>query len=182
MALTPFLLDQVIDDIIRPTVYDQHFGLGLPLADFARDYSVPLRSGYLRPWRHVNAHQSGLSNVINDKDSFKVNLDVQQFKPDELDVKVVDDHLVVEGKHEERTDEHGYVSRHFKRRYRLPENVDESAITSHLSSDGVLQLCAPKKALPQAEGRTIPIQHTNQPALKSKPKPGEKLSGEKMES
>lgn len=177
MALTPYLLEQVIDDMFKPNLYDQHFGAGLPLT-FTRDFSVPLRSGYMRPWRHSHPHHSGLSNVINDKDSFKVNLDVQQFKPDELDVKVVDNHLVVEGKHEERSDEHGYVSRHFKRRYRLPENIDENAITSHLSSDGVLQLCAPKKALPQTGGRTIPIQHTNQPALKAKhsdAKPGEKM-------
>lgn len=74
MALTPYLMDHVFDELFRPTLYDQNFGQCLPpLTNFMRDFSVPLRSGYVRPWRHVNAHQSGLSNVINDKDSFKVN-------------------------------------------------------------------------------------------------------------
>lgn len=70
---------------------------------------------------------------------------MQQFKPEEVTVKVVDNFIVVEGKHEERGDEHGFVSRHFVRKYRLPQNCDESAISSTLSSDGVLQLVAPKK-------------------------------------
>ena len=47
--------------------------------------------------------------------SLQVNLDVQQFKPEELTVKVADKFLVVEGKHEERSDEHGFVSRQFTR-------------------------------------------------------------------
>ena len=69
---------------------------------------------------------------------FQVNLDVQQFRPEEVTVKVSDNFLVVEGKHDERGDEHGYISRHFIRRYRLPENVNPDAITSSLSSDCLL--------------------------------------------
>lgn len=175
MSLLPYLWNDILDDFARPTIYDQNFGVGLPLTDFIRDFSVPLRSGYMRPWRHVGAQESGLSNVINDKDSFKVNLDVQQFKPEELKVKVADNYLVVEGKHEERSDEHGFISRQFTRRYRLPENVDQNALKSTLSSDGVLQLCAPKVAAVEEGGRSIPITQTNQPAIKSK------QSEEKME-
>lgn len=75
----------------------------------------------------------------------QVNLDVQQFKPEEINVKVVDDYLVVEGKHEEKQDKHGYISRQFTRRYKLPENVNLEAIQSSLSSDGILSIAAPKK-------------------------------------
>lgn len=75
----------------------------------------------------------------------QVNLDVQQFKPEEINVKVVDDHLVVEGKHEERQDKHGYISRQFTRRYKLPENVELESLKSTLSSDGILAITAPKK-------------------------------------
>jgi crystallin alpha B len=50
-------------------------------------------------------------------------LDVQQFKPDELTVKTVNDYVVVEGKHEERQDEHGFISRQFQRRYKLPNDI-----------------------------------------------------------
>ena len=75
----------------------------------------------------------------------QVNLDVQQFKPDQLNVKVVDNTVVIDGKHEERQDEHGFISRQFQRRYVLPDNVDPATVISSLSSDGVLTITAPKK-------------------------------------
>lgn len=74
-----------------------------------------------------------------------MNLDVQQFKPEEIDVKIVDDYLVVEAKHEERADKHGFISRQFTRRYKLSENLDLDAIKSTISSDGILLITAPKK-------------------------------------
>ena len=77
----------------------------------------------------------------------QVNLDVQQFKPEELKVKVIDEFLIVEAKHEERTDHHGFVSRQFTRRYKLPQDIDAQALVSKLSSDGVLSLEAPKKVI-----------------------------------
>jgi crystallin alpha A len=41
-------------------------------------------------------------------------------------------------------DDHGYISREFHRRYRLPSSVDQSAISCTLSTDGLLTLCGPK--------------------------------------
>lgn len=75
----------------------------------------------------------------------QVILDVQQFSPDEITVRTVDNHVTVEAKHEERQDEHGYVSRHFVRRYVLPSSHDLVNVTSTLSSDGVLTITAPRK-------------------------------------
>lgn len=80
---------------------------------------------------------------------------------------MVDNYVVIEGKHEERSDEHGFVSRQFTRRYQLPDNVDMQALQSSLSSDGVLQLCAPKKSIEDKGARSIPITHTNAPAVKA---------------
>ncbi|XP_050546704.1 alpha-crystallin A chain-like [Daktulosphaira vitifoliae] len=184
MSLLPYLLEE----FSRPTVYDQHFGLGL----FDDDIIVPrhalyrvvpsMTSRYQNPWRLVAAPDSGLSRIQNDKNGFKVNLDVQQFKPDEVNVKVVDDYVVIDGKHEERSDEHGFISRQFTRRYKIPENVDPNAITSTLSSDGVLSIGAPKKTVQNnKEERSIPIVNTNQPSIKVSDKK-EKEGTEKMES
>lgn len=72
-------------------------------------------------------------------------LDVQQFAPREITVKTIDTTIIVEGKHEEKQDEHGYISRHFVRRYVLPRDVEVHNITSSLSSDGVLTITAPKR-------------------------------------
>lgn len=60
-------------------------------------------------------------------------------------MKIVGKDVVVEAEHEERLDEHGYISRRFKRRYVLPEDVEVDLFTSSLSSDGILTLFAPKK-------------------------------------
>lgn len=74
-----------------------------------------------------------------------MNIDVQQFRPAEVSVKMVDDYVIVKGKHEEREDEHGFVSRQFVRRYKLPRNVETDTLISELSSDGVLTISASKK-------------------------------------
>lgn len=71
-------------------------------------------------------------------------MNVQKFKPQELNVKVVGDYAVIEGKHEERLDKDCLISRQFTRRYKLPKDIDAKALESKLSSDGVLQLHAPK--------------------------------------
>lgn len=80
-----------------------------------------LRSGYYRPWRNTALTRQDSGSTLNlDKDKFQIILDVQQFTPEEITVKTTDKYVVVEGKHEEKQDEHGFVSRHFTRRYMLP--------------------------------------------------------------
>lgn len=79
-------------------------------------------------------------------------------------MKAVENSLIVEGKHEERMDEHGFVSRSFKRRYILPKDVDMAALKSNLSRDGVLSIEAPKKHVDAPNERTIPVQLGNRPA------------------
>lgn len=99
---------------------------------------------------------------INHKDEeFSVHLDVGLFRPDELNVKVVNDFLIIEAKHEEResADDSGYISRHFVRRYQLPKDCDQDAIVSKLTSDGVLSVMLPKSK-DAAKERVIPIQQT----------------------
>ncbi|XP_067009298.2 protein lethal(2)essential for life-like [Anabrus simplex] len=155
IRLVPLLFDDYWNDFPR-SLFDQDF---LP-----RHHRSLL---YYRPWRHLTATDSGVSNVQYDKDSFKVNLGVQQFKPEEITVKTVGNSVILEGKHEERKDENGYISRQFQRRYTLPKNVDPNAVTSKLSSDGILTIEGPRKALPPPEQeKVIPITKTDAPALK----------------
>ncbi|XP_014261340.1 alpha-crystallin B chain-like [Cimex lectularius] len=170
MSLLPVLLNELLDDYRRPVydLSDQHFGLGLLDDDLrpTRLLKTPLRCGYVRPWRNLSAGDSGLSSIVSNKDEFKVNLDVQQFKPEELKVKVENDMIVVDAKHEERSDEHGFISRQFTRKYKIPKDVDLNGLKSNLSSDGVLTLQAPKLVTKESMGREIPIIHTNAPAVK----------------
>ena len=94
---------------------------------------------------------------------------MQQFKPEEINVKVVDKYVVVEGKHEEKQDEHGWISRQFTRKYMIPEQCDVEQVSSSLSSDGVLSITAPRKDQPKDKNeRSIKIEHTGKPAIREK--------------
>ena len=164
MSMVPMLFRDWWDDyeFSRPSrLLDQQFGLGLNRDELWN--SIGLRnSRYLRPWRSaaVTRQDSG-STITSDKDRFQVILDVQQFSPNEITVKTTNNSIVVEGKHEEKQDEHGFISRHFVRRYILPTENDINEVVSTLSSDGILTVSAPKKSLkPTNTERVVPITQT----------------------
>lgn len=112
-----------------------------------------------------------------EKDRYVIYLDVKHFSPDELSVNVSDEFITVHGKHEGRQvgseeqpkdgapfwradlslfqDDHGFVSREFLRKYRLPFGVTGADVTSNLSFDGVLTITAPRSS--QGQERSIPI-------------------------
>lgn len=139
------------------TPFDHHFGLGIRPSQLSAILENPLR---LR-----NGFQDISKDLREDiigKDGFQANIDVQQFKPNEVTVKVVDNMVIVEGKHEERQDnESGYISRIFTRKYLLPQGIDATNVVSSISSDGILTIKAPntQEALEHKE-RIIPIQQT----------------------
>ncbi|XP_066998531.2 alpha-crystallin A chain [Anabrus simplex] len=154
MALIPLLLNDVLDDLD-----DFHYRRSLD-----NYYYHPYRLSNVRPWRR-KGRRSAVVNAQSSNKGFKTNLDVQQFHPDEITVKVVDNCVLVEGKHEEREDEHGFISRQFQRRYKLPDDVDVDNVTSKLSSDGILTIECPKKVSPSAKERIIPITRSSAPAV-----------------
>ncbi|XP_020660691.3 heat shock protein beta-1 [Pogona vitticeps] len=101
---------------------------------------------------------SGISEIRQTSETWKVALDVSHFAPEELVVKTKDGVVEITGKHEERQDEHGFISRCFTRKYTLPPGVDPAAVHSSLSPDGMLTVEAPlpKPAIQSAEIR-IPV-------------------------
>lgn len=110
------------------------------------------------PKRCVNSRKNAKSDAK--KDEFEMHLDVQQFQPNEISVKTVNNSVIVEAKHEEKQDGDGYISRQFARRFVLPDRYRAEDVVSSLSSDGILTV---KASLPPAiEGntRSIEIQHT----------------------
>lgn len=96
----------------------------------------------------------------------QVRLDVQHFNEPDITVKTVDNYVVIEGKHEEKEDGHGYISRHFVRRYLLPEWAKGEDVVCNLSSDGVLSITAakPVPAPIESKEKVIRINQTGKPA------------------
>lgn len=183
MSLVPLLFSDWWEDLEKPHhLMDQDFGLGLHANQLVsprtlemymtpRERRSPGGLLYYRPWADLlrSVENRGSSTVQSDKDKFQVTLDVQQFKPEEIDVKVIDKCVVVNAKHEEKQDEHGWISREFTRKYLIPEQCDLEQVFSKLSSDGVLTITAPRKEQPKVKGeRKIQIKLTGQPAIQPK--------------
>lgn len=118
-------------------------------------------------YRAPSLRWDGEENLSNPKDGFQVALNVENFKPEEVSVKVVDNTLIVEAKHEERSeDKESYVSRQFSRRYILPDEYNIKDVVSTLSADGILTVKVPPKHLDEQNARQINIQQTEKPYFK----------------
>ncbi|XP_072283474.1 heat shock protein beta-6 [Pyxicephalus adspersus] len=137
-------------------ILGQRFGEGILESDLLASLPMGVNPYYMRT-PSIPQPETGLSEVKLDKDQFSVLLDVKHFSPEELTVKVVGDCVEVHAKHEERQDEHGFISREFHRRYKIPSSVNPASITSALASDGLLSIQAPVVEAGKAEERSIPI-------------------------
>ncbi|KAK8731730.1 hypothetical protein OTU49_007446, partial [Cherax quadricarinatus] len=84
---------------------------------------------------------------ITEKDGkFQAVMDVKDFNPGELQVRAVDDRIVVEGSYQ-KVSEDGALSswKSFYKEFTLHPAADIDLVTTALSKDGVLTIKAPKK-------------------------------------
>ncbi|KAG2458777.1 heat shock protein beta-1 [Polypterus senegalus] len=154
-------------------IFDQSFGMPALPEDWQQWHTTHW-PGYMRgppplsatpetamsPYARALSRQlsSGVSEIRQTPEQWKVSLDVNHFSPEELVVKTKDGVVEIMGKHEERQDEHGYISRCFTRKYTLPAGTDMNKVSSTLSPEGILTIEAPlaKPAIEAAE-ITIPV-------------------------
>ncbi|KAG1653079.1 Heat shock protein beta-1 [Nymphon striatum] len=128
------------------------------------------------PRKHQRRNKSKNVEKVEKKDqenNFEVKLEVRDFTPDEIQVKTVDDKiLMIEAKHEENTEENGFICRQFSRKYVLPEKVQLEKIHTSLSAEGVLTITAPKLMAIEEhkpEEKSVPItMESNEPQQESK--------------
>jgi len=108
----------------------------------------------------ANSEQNGISRVQYDDDTYKILVNVDKYKPEELVIKTVDNTVLVEAKHEEKTsDGRSYATQSFNQSFTLPRGVNPESVSSSLSKDGVLTISAPlPKALKSTSSeRLVPI-------------------------
>lgn len=154
MSLLPYVFDY--DAPRWPSrLLDQNFGLTITPQDLLNAATSPIIPR-LKPWWPKDAG----SSIKSDKDKWQINVDVQHFAPDEVTVKIADGFIVIQGNHEEKQDEHGFISRQFVRRFKLSDDINPDTVESRLSSDGVLTVVAPKKVDLLKGERSVPITHT----------------------
>ncbi|XP_062398474.1 heat shock protein beta-8 [Sardina pilchardus] len=78
------------------------------------------------------------SPTPNPDEPWKVCVNVHSFKPEELNVKTKDGFVEVSGKHEEKQDEGGIVTKNFTKKIQIPADVDPLTVFASLSPEGVL--------------------------------------------
>lgn len=164
MAFLPLIFD-IADELTVSPYRRNNFGRCSQGYETIGDYIAwPQAACHYQPrcQRKTRKCDDNAVSAVTGKDGFQLCLDVKDFAPNEISVKTVDDTIVVEGKHEERQDQHGYISRQFTRRYTLPDGYDAKDVVSQLSSDGVLTVKAPPqpKAIEGNTVRVIQIQQT----------------------
>ncbi|XP_075960941.1 heat shock protein beta-8 [Anarhichas minor] len=69
---------------------------------------------------------------------WKVCVNVHSFKPEELTIKTRDGFVDVSGKHEEKQEEGGIVTKNFTKKIQIPIDVDPVTVFASLSPEGVL--------------------------------------------
>ncbi|KAL7389497.1 hypothetical protein ABVT39_005023 [Epinephelus coioides] len=150
---------------LRPSVLTPDMGAMVPHAPMM--YPAPMMAQQARALSRQMS--SGMSEIKQTQDSWKVSLDVNHFSPEELVVKTKDGVVEITGKHEERKDEHGFVSRSFTRKYTLPSTANIEKVASSLSPEGVLTVEAPliRPAIECSE-TTIPVNVDNKSGVVKK--------------
>ncbi|XP_064486095.1 alpha-crystallin B chain-like [Ornithodoros turicata] len=155
------IVERLFDDTFVPGILDGD--LFSPPVYHRRYFTTP---------RRADASTLGrpLSNEVScTSDKFALNLDVRNYAPEEISVKTTENVIEINAKHEEKSDDHGYVLREFTRRYTLPEDVDPETVTCNMSARGVLTLQAPrKKAVKEEKSVPIAVEHVKKDAVTEK--------------
>ena len=129
-------LDSVFDDIFDNTC---------PRKRYRLLYHPYLNDKKIRDRKMGQRSLKGKRTDGKRKDgSFKVTMNVEDYDPNDIALKVNGDKLLINGKREKKNN-HGYESCEFERAYTIPNDVDVESLKSRINDDGLLEIEAPKK-------------------------------------
>jgi HSP20 family molecular chaperone IbpA len=142
------------DEVERHQMAQQHFqhGESSNLSVHDDEYEIIKKSNVPVPL--------SAATIKKNDEKFIVSLDLSPFSHNEITVKVRNNFIIVDAKHEEREDEFGFISRQFTRKYILPDDYNTDTIKSFLTDDSKLTIKADMKMKKADIGgdRFIPIQ------------------------
>ncbi|KAL3105497.1 hypothetical protein niasHT_026931 [Heterodera trifolii] len=107
---------------------------------------------------------------VSDKGDLTYKVDVSGFRPEEINVEVLGNEIIVNGEHREQNDSES-VHRQFSRRVLIPEGIQKESIKCELDG-GRLFICGMKTA--GEGGRTIPIEMKKKAAVEQQQEEEEK--------
>ncbi|TKR92083.1 hypothetical protein L596_006799 [Steinernema carpocapsae] len=112
-----------------------------------------------RRLRDLTDQKAASPSETSQKDGgFSLDLDIHGFAPEQLQVSVDGNSLVIEGTHSSKS-ESGSIRRNFVQKVKIPKGVDVNSIKSSLGSKGRLYITGEAKKPAAVEGnkRKIPI-------------------------
>ena len=125
-----------------------------------RQYNLAERRG--EGWSNGTEKWQLENPIVTDRDGsrkLKLTFDVRQFKPEEISVKTLDQHLVIHAQHKEDTDT-SKVYREYNRQFLLPASVNPETLKSVLSPEGVMSIEAPvNQALEEPRNILVSTEH-----------------------
>ncbi|KAK4298299.1 hypothetical protein Pmani_029339 [Petrolisthes manimaculis] len=84
--------------------------------------------------------------ITEKEGKFQAVMDVKDFSPNDLQVRVVDDRVVVEGKYFKKSEDGSSTSsKSFYKEFTMPSTANIDLVATALSKDGVLTVKAPKR-------------------------------------
>ncbi|XP_041975600.1 alpha-crystallin A chain-like [Aricia agestis] len=155
-----------------------------PVADRPADETLPPEFEDSFPWFFPFGGISSLKNFFNPflkwfpsfgelgprvqvtDDNFRVIINADGYRKEDLKVKVKGDYIIVQGSHEAKRDDHDLFASQFFNSYSLPANASAAAVTATLTSDNFLVVDAPisEQGAEPAEGeRLVPIVESGKP-------------------
>jgi len=160
MTSLAHLLGMIYDlreKVERQQMAQQHF---VPLTIHKESSNLSVHDDEDEIIKKSNVPVSLSWTTMTNDEKFKVSLDLSPFSHNEITVKVQNNFIIVEAKHEEREDEFGFISRQFTRKYILPDDFNTDTIKSFLTDDSKLTIKADMKMKKADIGgdRFIPIQ------------------------
>ncbi|KAK3728445.1 hypothetical protein RRG08_017246 [Elysia crispata] len=106
---------------------------------------------------HIGGRIGG-SQVENADKEFRIRLDLSHYKPEEIKINMDSHKVTVHAKHEERQDNHGFVTREMTRTYKLPKDVDLKSASSTMNANGTLSIKLSKTAVEASKEVNIPVE------------------------
>jgi HSP20 family molecular chaperone IbpA len=142
--LAPSILDShFFDDIfdeINYDIYRMHHDLRRNMARVSPQEPISAGGDAL-----IKSMKSIRDNIVTKDDGnqeFRLIVDVNAFKPEEIDVKIKGKMLTINAKHEEKSEDSEVVHQ-FTRSFTVPEDVDPESLVCSVSKDGVLTVKGP---------------------------------------
>jgi HSP20 family molecular chaperone IbpA len=107
------------------------------------------------PFRRLSPHSIPIQGVVQRGDVYRINVDVDGFKPEEISISLRDNTLTIEAKVDRKMDDGSKFQQECSREMTLPDAVDETSLKAFLGADGILSIEASYKS--DRKQKEIPV-------------------------